>query len=116
MLFFSKNLNHIRDPFKSNGKMRSWEDSTEKLGLDDKKNYGRQIIHAIPRVWRQMFIECGDNTSDLIINEHCLIKKHQICCLEKLNRELYNMQLILHLEKPTTQAYFENARIYIYLT
>ena len=42
MLFFSKNLNHIRDPFKSNGKMRSWEDSTEKLGLDDKKNYWRQ--------------------------------------------------------------------------
>ena len=43
MLFFSKNLNHIRDPFKSNGKMRSWEDSTEKLGLDDKKIIGDKL-------------------------------------------------------------------------
>ena len=31
-----------------------------------------------------------------------LIKKHQIYCKEKLNnRELYNMQLILNVEKPT---------------
>ena len=37
-----------------------------------------------------------------------MIKKHQIYCLEKLNsRELYNMQLILKVEKPTSQTYFQ---------
>ena len=55
-----------------------------------------------------MFLECGDNISDVIINEHHLIKKHQIYCLEKLNsRELYNLQLILNVEKPTAHTYFE---------
>ena len=55
-----------------------------------------------------MFLEYGNNIIDLIINEHHLIKKHQIYCLEKLNsRELYNMQLILKVEKPTFQTYFE---------
>ena len=55
-----------------------------------------------------MFLECSDNISDLIINEHHLIKKHEIYCLEKLNsRELYNIQLILNVEKPTAQTYFE---------
>ena len=55
-----------------------------------------------------MFLECGDNISDVIINEHHLIKKHQIYCLEKLNsRELYNLQLILNAEKPTAHTYFE---------
>ena len=55
-----------------------------------------------------MVLECGDNISDLIINEHHSIKKHQIYCLEKLNsRELYNMQLILKVEKTTAQTYFE---------
>ena len=55
-----------------------------------------------------MFLEFGDNVSDLIINEHHLIKKHQIYCLEKLNsRELYNMQLILNVEKSTAQTYFK---------
>ena len=43
--------------------------------------------------------ECGDNISDLIVNEHHLIKKHEIYCSEKLNsRELYNMQRILNVE------------------
>ena len=32
-----------------------------------------------------MFLECGNNISNLIINEHRLIKKHQNYCLEKLN-------------------------------
>ena len=71
-----------------------------------KKFYCTQIIHAIPRTWKEMFSECGDNISDLIINEKS--KKHQIYCLEKLNSgELYNMQLILNVEKPTAQIYFK---------
>ena len=55
-----------------------------------------------------MFLECGNNITNLIISDHHLIKKHQICCLEKLNsRQLYNMQLILNVEKPTAQNYFQ---------
>ena len=51
-----------------------------------------------------MILECGN----CIIKEHHLIKKHKIFCLEKLNsRELYNMQFILKVEKPTAQTYFE---------
>ena len=89
--------------------MRSWEDLRAKLGLDDNKNfYWRQTNHAIPGAWKETFSECGNNINDLIIEEHHLIKKHQIYCLEKLNsRELYNMQLILKEEKPTAQTYFE---------
>ena len=87
--------------------MRSWENLRAKLGLDDnKKFYWRQIIHEIPRPWKEMVLEYGNNTNDLIIKKHHLIKKHQVYCLEKLNsRELYNMQLILKVEKPTAQTY-----------
>ena len=54
------------------------------------------------------FLECGSNIGDLIINEHHLIKIHQIYYLEKLNsREIYNMQLTLNVEKSTAQTYFE---------
>ena len=58
--------------------MRSWEDLRAKLDLDgNRKIYWRQIL------------ECGNNISDLIVEEYHLIKKHQIYCLEKLNsREL----------------------------
>ena len=38
--FFSqKNLNHIGDLFENNSKMRSWENSRAKLGLDDNKTF-----------------------------------------------------------------------------
>ena len=58
--FSQKNLIHIGDLFENNSKMRSWEDLKAKLGFDDdKKFYWRQIIHAIPRAWKEMFLECG---------------------------------------------------------
>ena len=88
--------------------MKSWEDLTAKLDFDDnKKFHWRQITNKISRGWKEMFIEYGNNISNFIINEHHLIKKHQIYCLGKLNsRELYNTQLILQVEKPTAQIYF----------
>ena len=54
-----------------------------------------------------MFLECGDIISDLINDERHLIKRYQIFCLEKLSsRELYNMLLILNIEKPTDRICF----------
>ena len=83
--------------------MISWEALRAALNLDvNKKIYWRQIIHAILRACKEMLLECGNNISNLIINEHHLIKKPQIYCLKKLNsRQLYNMQLILNVEKTT---------------
>ena len=70
--------------------------------------YWRQITHTIPRAWKEIFLVYGYNMNNLLIKEHHLIKKHQIYCLEKVNsRELYNMQIILKVKKPTAQTYFE---------
>ena len=56
--------------------MISWEALRAALNLDDnKKIYWRQIIHAILRACQEMLLECGNNISNLIINEHHLIKK-----------------------------------------
>ena len=66
--------------------MRGCEDLRARLDLDDnEKFYWRQIIRTIPRTWKEIFYECGNNVSNLIINENHLIKKHQIYCLEKLS-------------------------------
>ena len=91
------------------GKMKRLEDLRAKLDLDDnRKLYFIQIIHTIPSAWKELFLECGSNISNLIINEHHLIKKPQVYYLKKLNSgELYAMQLILKVEKSTAQTYFE---------
>ena len=46
---------------------------------------------------------------NLAIQDHHLIKKNQILCLDKLgSKELCNIQLLINFLKPTSQAYFEN--------
>ena len=48
--------------------MRSWEDLRAKLDLDDgRKSNCRQIIHTIPCAWKEMFLECGNNISNIIL-------------------------------------------------
>ena len=46
---------------------------------------------------------------NLAIQDHHLIKKHQILWLNKLDsKELRNIQLLANFLKPTSQVYFEN--------
>ena len=63
-----------------------------------------------PSCLERNIFRVDNNINYLIIKEHLLIKNHQIYCLENLNnRELYNMQLRLKVEKPSAQTYFEKA-------
>ena len=51
----------------------------------------------------------SENSISLAIQDHDLIKKDQILCLNKLDsKELYNIQLLINFLKPVSQAYFEN--------
>ena len=55
--------------------VRCWKDLRAKLDLDENsKFYWRQIIHAIPRTWKEMLLECGNNINNPIIKEHHLSK------------------------------------------
>ena len=55
-----------------------------------------------------MFID-SENSINLAIQDHHLIKKDQIICLNKLDsKELYSIQLLANYLKPTSQAFFEN--------
>ena len=51
----------------------------------------------------------SENSINLAIQDHHLIKKHQILCLNKLDsKELYNIQPLANFLKTTSQVYFEN--------
>ena len=65
--------------------MRSWEDLTAKLALDDNREYyWRQIIYAIPCAWKEMFLECGNNIcDDLIILTNITYSKNSKSILQK---------------------------------
>ena len=48
--------------------MRSWENLRAKLDLDDgRKSHCMQIIHTVPCASKEMFFECGNNISNIIL-------------------------------------------------
>ena len=67
-----------------------------------------QLHHSLAKPWiKQIFID-SRNPISLAIQDHHLIKKIQILCLNKLDsKELYNKQLLANFLKPTSQAYFD---------
>ena len=67
-----------------------------------------QLIHALPREWKEAISMHDGSLEILLIQSHNLIKKNQILCLTKLiSNELYKMKIIIKYKKPTSQSYFE---------
>ena len=80
-----------------------WKQLQKEYGLANKLKFKRiQLTPSLPKPWiEQRFIDSG-NPINLAIQNHQLIKKHQVLCLNKLDsEELYNIQLPANFLKPT---------------
>ena len=68
-----------------------------------------QIIHSIPKQWKERIASFDGNLESLLIKDHNLIKKPPVYSITQLDsKELYKLQIILRCKKPTSQSYFEN--------
>ena len=108
--FSEKGISFISGLFDSNGRLKPWNDIRLEYNLDEKYKFKWiQLIHAIPKSWKESLAFDNGNSNNLFILDHHLLKKHQISCLPKLNsKELYLMQIVLEYKKPSSQVYFEN--------
>ena len=95
--FSEKGISFISDLFDSNGHLRPWNDIKLEFNLDEKYKFKWiQLILAIPKSWKESLAFDNGNSNNLFIQDHYLLKKHQISCLPKLNsKELYLMQIVL---------------------
>ena len=101
--FSERNINFVGQLFKTDGTVKPWKQLQEEYGLANKLKFKWiQIIHSLPKSWiEQIFIDSG-NSINLTIQDHHLIKKHQILSLNKLDsKELYNIQLLANFLKPS---------------
>ena len=68
-----------------------------------------QIIHSIPKSWKDAFIANSENIKNLVFEGHHLIKNHQIYCLNKLSsKDIYSILIESGDAKPSSQFYYEN--------
>ena len=107
--FSEKGLNFVGHFFDTQGNFKSWDCLKEQFSLPNHLKYRWfQIKHAIPNDWKQNLKMHNGNISNLLIENHHLIKKNHIYCLSKLDsRELYQIQITLKGAKVTSQTYYE---------
>ena len=68
------------------------------------KIYWLQITDALPKSWKDIILKDKVNAKNLVIFDHHIVRKSQICSLNKLTSILFYTNTV----KPTAQDYFEN--------
>ena len=86
--FFSdKNLNFIGQLFNNNGNVKPCEDIKIEFHLNDTyKIYWLQIIDVLPKTWKDIILRDKGNVKNIVIFDHHIIRKSQICSLNKLTK------------------------------
>ena len=81
--FSERNINFVGHLFKTDGAVKPWKQPQEEYGQASKLKFKRiQLIHSFPKPWiKQIFIDSG-NSINLAIQDHHLIKKHQLLWLK----------------------------------
>ena len=103
-----KDINYAGQLFKCNGNPKLWEELKNEFNLQCQLQFiYSQIIHSVPKYWKDALIENFKNIKNLVFQDHHLIKNHQIYCSNKLNsREIYSILIGSGDSKPFSQLYY----------
>ena len=84
--FFSdKKLNIIGQLFNDNRKIKPWEDIKIEFHLKDtQKIYWLKVNDALPKLWKDAILKDKGNAKNLVISDHHIVRKSEICSLNNL--------------------------------
>ena len=88
-----KNINYVGQIFKCDVKPTLWEELKNEFDLQGQLHFAyNQIIHSIPKSWKDPLMANSENIKILIFQCHHLIKNHQIYCLNQMNsKDIYSI-------------------------
>ena len=71
--------------FNENGNIKPLEDIKIEFHFNDtQKIYWLQIIDALPKSWKDAIFKNKENTQNVVIFDHNIVRKSQVCSLNKL--------------------------------
>ena len=108
-------INFVGQLFQNNQQIKKWDEVETEFDLfKNKKIFIAQITHALPSLWIKIRRNYTKSINNPIIQDHYLIKKHQIISLNKLNSAtLYEILIDTNKINPTSQTYFSRFLILI---
>ena len=103
-------INLVDQLFQNNQQFKKGDELKTEFGLiENEKFFVVQITHAVPSLWKNILWNYTESIKNLVIQDHHLIKQHQIFPLNKLNSTtLYEILIDASKIKPASQTYFEN--------
>ena len=104
-----KKINYIAQFFGSAGNLKTWEVLKEEYQLNENKKFAFiQIIHAIPKSWKENLASTLENIDNLVVQDHHLIQKNQVYILNKLtSKKIYDILISASEIQPTSQNYYQ---------
>ena len=67
-----------------------------------------QLLHAVPKSWKNDLSDVKENINNLVFHDHHLIKKHHICFLNRLSsNEICNFLISQIEEKTSSKLYYQ---------
>lgn len=108
---FSENgINYVGQLFDNyQHTLKSWSQVKDEFHMEEKHRFTfYQIVHSLPKKWKQILINYTDNIDNLVFYDHHILSKNQIYCLSKLrSNTLYEILICNNALKPSSQLYFE---------
>ena len=106
----AKGINFLGQLFQNNQQIKKWDELKTEFDLIENEVFLIvQITHVLPSTLNKILQNYTENMSNLVIQDHHVIKKHQIFSLNKLNSAtLYEILIVADKIRPTSQTYFEN--------
>ena len=86
-------------------KLKTWDELKQEYGFhENKRVFFMQILHAVPKSWKNDLSDVKGNIHNLVIQDHHIIGKHHMYFLDRLSsKEIYNF-LIAQKEEQTSSG------------
>ena len=107
--FSEKNINHVSQFFSGNGSIKQWHEFQREHNLHESFYFQwLQLIDSIPQRWK-IIKENYENSINLIIDDHHLVKSSRFMSLDKLTSiEIYSLLISGAQNKSSSNIYFKN--------
>ena len=67
-----------------------------------------QLLHAIPKSWKEDLSKVKENIHNLIIQDDHIIRKHHMYFLDRLSsKEIYNFLIVQKEEQTASRLYYQ---------
>ena len=104
-----KKIIFLYDLLNTKNELETWDEIKVTYELSDKSYFKwRQIISSVPKTWTKILKENQNDSSNLVLLDHQLLKNNRTLGIEKMNsKEIYSINISSKVNILTSRTHFE---------